>query len=84
MKRSDAAESNLHKNLEQFAFCPDGQPMCIYGDPACTSHQISPASTFRDLHTYIFLLCSSMRLFNTNLHGMIKVIIVSRLILLHS
>jgi hypothetical protein len=29
MKRSDAAESHLHKNLEQFAFCPDGQPMCI-------------------------------------------------------
>lgn len=28
------AESHLYDNLEQFAFSPDGQPMCIYGDPA--------------------------------------------------
>ena len=33
MTRSDAAEYHLHKNLEQFAFYPDGQPVCIYGDP---------------------------------------------------
>jgi hypothetical protein len=26
------AESHLYDNLEQFAFSPDGQPMCIYGD----------------------------------------------------
>jgi hypothetical protein len=43
MMRSDAAESHLHKNLEQFAFCPDGQPMCIYGDSA---HPMRPARTF--------------------------------------
>ena len=28
------AESHLYENLEQFAFSPNGQPMCIYGDPA--------------------------------------------------
>ena len=28
------AESHLYENLEQFAFSPSGQPMCIYGDPA--------------------------------------------------
>ena len=34
MMRSAAAESHLHKNLEQFAFSPDGLPMRIYGDLA--------------------------------------------------
>lgn len=28
------ADSNLYDNLEQFAYSPTGQPMCIYGDPA--------------------------------------------------
>jgi hypothetical protein len=83
MKRSDAAESHLHKNLEQFAFCPDGQHMCINSDPAHPM-RLHLQAPFRDIPTYIFLLCSSMRLFDTNLHGMIKVIIVSRLILLHT
>ena len=34
MMRSDPAQSLLHKNQEQFAFSPDGQPMCIYGETA--------------------------------------------------
>ena len=28
------AESNLLTILEQHAFSPDGEPMCLYGDPA--------------------------------------------------
>ena len=28
------ADSNLLTCLEQHAFSPDGQPMCLYGDPA--------------------------------------------------
>lgn len=28
------ADSGLLDNLEQFAFSPTGEPMCIYGDPA--------------------------------------------------
>ena len=28
------ADSGLLRNLEQNAFLPDGQPTCIYGDPA--------------------------------------------------
>lgn len=28
------ADSNLLTNLENHAFSPDGEPMCIYGDPA--------------------------------------------------
>ena len=36
-KRHDAAmlaESNLLQSLEQHAFSPDGEPLCLYGDPA--------------------------------------------------
>ena len=28
------AESNLLPSSEQHAFSPDGEPMCLYGDPA--------------------------------------------------
>lgn len=28
------AESNLLQNLENHAFSPTGEPMCLYGDPA--------------------------------------------------
>ena len=28
------AESGLLDNLQQYAFSPNNQPMCIYGDPA--------------------------------------------------
>ena len=28
------AESRLLENLEEHAFSPTGQPMCLYGDPA--------------------------------------------------
>lgn len=28
------AESNLLQNLETHAFSPNGEPMCLYGDPA--------------------------------------------------
>lgn len=28
------AESNLLTSLEHHAFSPDGEPMCLYGDPA--------------------------------------------------
>ena len=28
------ADSGLLDNLEQFAFSPTGEPMCVYGDPA--------------------------------------------------
>lgn len=36
-KRHDSrmlAESNLLQNLENHAFSPTGEPMCLYGDPA--------------------------------------------------
>lgn len=29
------AESGLLNNLQRFAISPTGQPMCIYGAPAC-------------------------------------------------
>ena len=28
-------ESGLMQDLRQYAFAPDGTPLCLYGDPAC-------------------------------------------------
>ena len=36
-RRHDAfilAESGVMNDLEQHAFCPNGTPLCLYGDPA--------------------------------------------------
>ncbi|CAB3991852.1 Hypothetical predicted protein [Paramuricea clavata] len=44
-KRHDAsmlAESGLLADLERFAFSEEGQPMCIYGDPAYPSTSSPP------------------------------------------
>ena len=32
------AESGLYNNLQQFALSTHGEPICIYGDPACPLH----------------------------------------------
>ena len=29
------AESGLLGDLQQYSYSPDGQPLCVYGDPAC-------------------------------------------------
>lgn len=43
------ADSGLLRNLEQCAFSPNGQLLCIYGDPA-NPLRVHLQAPFRELH----------------------------------
>ncbi len=55
------AESNLLADLERHAFSPDGEPMCIYGDPAYPL-RVQLQAPFREA-----VLTPAMREFNTSM-----------------
>ncbi len=55
------AKSNLLADLERHAFSPDGEPMCIYGDPAYPL-RVQLQAPFREA-----ALTPAMREFNTSM-----------------
>jgi hypothetical protein len=55
------ADSNLLNNLEQHAYSPDGEPMCIYGDPAYPL-RVHLQALFRDV-----LMNPAMQEFNRSM-----------------
>ena len=63
-KRHDAsmlADSGLLDNLEQHSYSPDGNPLCIYGDPAYPL-RVHLQAPFRD-----GIITPEMRNFNTSI-----------------
>lgn len=59
-------ESQLHDNLQRFAFSPNGTPMCIYGDPAYPL-RVQLQAPFRDV-----VLTPEMQAFNQSM-SMVRV-----------
>jgi hypothetical protein len=55
------ADSNLLNFLEQHAYSPDGEPMCIYGDPAYPL-RVHLQASFRDV-----LMTPAMQEFNRSM-----------------
>lgn len=55
------ADSGLLANLEQYSFSPNGNPLCIYGDPAYP-HRVHIQAPFRNVN-----LTPEMQLFNTSM-----------------